>query len=577
MLYSKLFGKTIKSAKEFDSANASLLIKGGFIDQTMAGVYTFLPLGLRVLDKIETIVREEMDKAGSELFMPSLAPTRIWETTNRINTVDVLFKAVPANPPSKEKNDAEYILNCTHEDMITPIAKKFNASYKDLPFAVYQIQTKFRNEPRPKSGIMRGREFRMKDMYSFHRSEEDRKEFYEEIKKNYLAVYDRVGMGHLTYIAVASGGDFTKDYSHEFQVRCDAGEDLLFYVPSKNFAYNKEVAPSKSLIENSSEEKNLKEKIHTPGIVTVEAVTQKLNVKPTKLVKTLIYKDKEGNFFAAAVRGDYSINILKLEKALDTTGLVLANVSEVENITGAKVGFAGLINLNRDIPIIMDDTLINAHNMVMGANQTDYHYINVNFVTDIQEPQKFYDIKEAKNGDLYPETEEAYEVFKASEVGNIFPLGTKYSTAFEYTYTDENGQKQPVYMGSYGLGTTRLMGVIAEVCHDEKGLIWPAAVAPYTVHLVGFNLDDEKTKERAHSLYKTLQQNGIEVLFDDRENVSNGEKLADADLIGCPFRAIISAKTPENQVEVKKRTQNEGETTNVYDLIKSALPQQLPL
>jgi prolyl-tRNA synthetase len=577
MLYSKLFGKTIKSAKEFDSANASLLIKGGFIDQTMAGVYAFLPLGLRVLDKIETIVREEMDKAGSELYMASLAPLSLWETTGRLNKVDVLFKAVPANKHSKDHNDSEYVLNCTHEDVITPIAKKFNISYKDLPFAVYQIQTKFRNEARPKSGLLRGREFRMKDMYSFHKSEEERKGFYEEIKKNYLAVYERTGLGHLTYIAVASGGDFTKDYSHEFQVRCDAGEDLLFYVPSKNFAYNKEVAPSKSPTENQAEDKKLMEKIHTPGIVTVEAVTQKLNVKPTKLIKTLIYKDREDNFFAAAVRGDYSINIIKLEKALDKSGLELASSQDVEKITGAKVGFAGLTNLNKDIPVIFDDTLEGAVNMVMGANQTDYHYINANFVTDINAPERYFDIKEAKAGDLHPETSEEYEVFKASEVGNIFPLGTKYTKDFDYTYSDENGEKQPVFMGSYGIGTTRLMGVIAEVFHDERGLIWPTAVAPFTVHLVGFNLDDEKTKERAYSLYKTLEQNGIEVLFDDREKISNGEKLADADLIGCPYRAIISAKTPENQVEVKKRTQAEGETTNVYDLIKMALPQQLPL
>ncbi len=574
MLYSKLFGKTIKSAKEFDSANASLLIKGGFIDQTMAGVYTFLPLGLRVLNKIENIVREEMDKAGSEMFMPSLAPTHIWETTNRINTVDVLFKAIPANPPSKEKNDAEYILNCTHEDMVTPIAKKFNISYKDLPFAVYQIQTKFRNEPRPKSGIMRGREFRMKDMYSFHKSEDERKQFYEEIQKNYLAVYERVGLGHLTYIAMASGGDFTKDFSHEFQVKCAAGEDLLFYVKSKNAAYNKEVAPSKISQPNVHEDKKLMKKEHTPGVVTIEGVTKALGTTADRLVKTLIYKDIKGDFYAVALRGDYDVNVLKLEKALATSKMELADAKNVERITGAKTGFAGLVNLNKDIPIIYDDSLEGAVNMVIGANQTDYHYINANFETDIKTPEKFYDIKEAKAGDLYPETNEEYEVFKASEVGNIFPLGTKYTKDFDYTYTDETGQKQPVHMGSYGLGTTRLVGVLAEVFHDERGLAWPTAVAPFTVHLVGFNLDDEKTKERAASLYKTLEQNGIEVLFDDRENISNGEKLADADLIGCPIRAIISAKTPENQVEVKKRTQAESENTNVYDLIKMALPQQ---
>jgi len=572
MLYTKLFGKTIKSAKEFDSANASLLIKGGFIDQTMAGVYAFLPLGLRVLNKIENIVREEMDKVGCELYMSALAPFSLWETTGRLDKIDVLYKASAANKASAERNATEYILNCTHEDVITPIAKKFNISYKDLPFAVYQIQTKFRNEARPKSGLLRAREFRMKDLYSFHKSELEHGEFYEEIKKNYLAVYERVGLGHLTYIAVASGGDFTKDYSHEFQVKCDAGEDIIFYVKSKNYAYNKEVAPSKSPYQHIAQDKKLMTKEHTPDLITIDAVVKEFNTIPQQLMKTLIYKDRKGAFYAAAIRGDYDINVLKLEKILNTGGMELAEATEVEQITGAKTGFAGPINLNKEIPIIYDDTLEGATNLIIGANQTDYHYVNANFGIDIKSPEKFYDIKEAQPKDLYPETNEEYDAFRASEVGNIFPLGTKFTKDFDYMYTDEKGQKQPIYMGSYGIGTSRLMGVLAEIFHDERGLVWPRAVAPFTVHLVGFNLDDEKIKERAYSLYKTLQQNGIEVLFDDRENVSNGEKLADADLIGCPIRAIISAKTPENQVEVKKRTQAEGENTNVYDLIRMALP-----
>jgi prolyl-tRNA synthetase len=411
MRYSQLFGKTNKNAKEYDSINATYLIRGGFIDQTMAGVYTYLPLGLRVLTKIENIIREEMDKIGNELVMPALSPTDLWVQSKRLETIDVLFKVEGANNPSREKNDATYILNPTHEDILTPIAKKFNTSYKDLPFAVYQIQSKFRNEARPKSGIMRGREFRMKDLYSFHTSEEGLKTYYEKSKETYTKVFERLGLGHLTVIALASGGDFTKDYSHEFQTKCETGEDEIYYIKSENTYYNKEVAP------------------------------------------------------------------------LD------------------------------------------------GLNEEDY------------------------------------EVFKAAEVGNIFPLNTKFSDAFEYKYTDENGEQKPVYMGSYGIGSTRVMGVIVEVSHDEKGIIWPENIAPYQVHLLGLNLEDNEVAKKAVSLYEKLLDLGVEVLFDDRESTSSGEKFADADIIGCPYRVVISKRTEEN-VEFKKRNESDSQIISIEELNK---------
>ncbi len=405
MKFTQLFTKTNKKAKEFDSINATLLIKGGFIDQTMAGVYTYLPLGLRVLTKIENIVRSEMDKVAPEILMPSLAPKALWETTGRLETVDVLMKTLAANPAALAKNDAEYVLNCTHEEVITPIAQKFALSYRDLPFAAYQIQTKFRNEPRVKSGLMRGREFRMKDLYSFHRSEAELKEFYELMKARYTDVFQKLGLGNDTYLTLASGGDFTKDYSHEFQTRCDSGEDTIYLDKETGIYYNKEVAPA--------------------------------------------YIDSE-----------------------------------------------------------------------------------------------------------------KFEVFAAAEVGNIFPLNTKFSQACNYQFVDQNGNHQPVYMGSYGIGTSRIMGLIVEKMNDQDGILWPIQVAPFQIHLL--TLGD--TNAEVEPLYHQLQAAGIEVLWDDR-SVSAGEKFSDADLIGCPIRLVYSSKT-DGQFEWKMRGESATENLSLDSVIK---------
>jgi prolyl-tRNA synthetase len=368
---------------------------------TTAGVYSYLPLGLRVLKKVEDIVRKEMDKVAQELLMPSLAPQDLWNKTGRSETVDCLFKAMGANKLSQERNKTEYILNATHEEIVTPLAQEYILSYKQLPMAVYQIQTKFRNEPRAKSGLLRGREFRMKDAYSFHVSEEDLMIYYEKMKDVYMNIYKKLGIGEDTVIITASGGDFTKNNSHEFQTKCETGEDL-------------------------------------------------------------VYRDKE---------------------------------------TG--------------------------------------ECFNKEVITDPENPK--------------------YTTFQGSEVGNIFPLGTKYSDSFDFNYVDASGQKQKVVMGCYGLGISRVIGVIVEKFHDDKGIIWPKEIAPFQVHLVGLNLDNPEVKEKAEKLFNDFQEKGIEVLFDDRADTSTGEKFGDADLIGIPNRIIISKKSLENnnQVELKKRNMPE--------------------
>jgi len=548
MKQSKLFTKTLKEApKDEVSLNSRLLIRAGFIDKLMAGVYTMLPLGWRTLKKIEQIIREEMDNlGGQEVFMSSLCPRSNWEQTRRLDKVDVLFQAKGANSCSQKINPASYVLNSTHEEIITPLVKKFATSYKDLPVGVYQIQTKFRNEPRPKSGLLRGREFRMKDLYSFHKDEKDLSKYYEESKKAYARIFERLGIGEDTYIALASGGDFTKDYSHEFQTKCPTGEDTIFRSTASGICYNREVAPSRAPAPEKEELKPMKE-VKTEGVTTMEKLVEFLNVPVEKTVKTLFYEDESGNKIVTAVRGNYDINEEK-----------------IKDLTGAQTGYAGLLNLPSAVKVIVDESLKEMVNFEMGMNKTDYHAVNVNWGRDLEKPEKFYDIKLAQVGDLDPENEKPLETFKASEVGNIFPLNIKFSESFDYYYTDENGEKKIVYMGCYGIGPTRLMGVLAEKFSDESGIAWPESVAPFKVHLISLSQNQESEK-----IYQELNKEGVEVLYDDREEVAPGEKFADADLIGCPIRLVVSKKTLEqDSVEFKRRNSREIKLVKIDKILE---------
>ncbi len=565
MRQTKLFTKTTKDTpKDEISLNSKLLIRAGFIDKLMSGVYTILPLGWRVLEKIEKIIKDEINKiGGQEIYMPSLSPRYNWAQTKRLETVDVLFEARGANKLSRKINSSSYILNSTHEEVVTPLVKKFASSYKDLPVSVYQIQNKFRNEPRAKSGLLRCREFRMKDLYSFHKTEKDLNDYYEKSKIAYTNIFNRIGIGEDTYITLASGGDFTTGYSHEFQTKCDAGEDICFYDKSTNICFNKEVAPSMvPPVEDNSEEKEM-EKIKTKGMVTVSQVIEYLKIDIKNTVKTLFYKI-DNDFVAVAVRGDYEVDEGKLKKILNCKEINLASRDNIKKLTGAEVGYAGLINLSKDIKIIIDDSLKNRKNLEMGANETNFHYINVNFGRDIKEPHKFFDIKIIKKGDYCPETKKEYEVFKASEVGNIFPLNTKFSQYFNYYYLDKDGEQKIIYMGCYGIGSTRLMGVIVEKYADEKGLIWPEQIAPFKIHLLDLN-----QKKESEEIYNMLQKENFDVLYDDRDNIAAGRKFADSDLIGCPIRLVVSKKTIEaGSVEMKKRNSDNSEIVKIDKLIE---------
>ena len=408
MFYSKLFGKTVKTdPKDEISVNAKLLIRAGFIRKELAGVYNFLPLGLRVLTKIANIVRDEMNKAGGqEILLSALQTKNNWQKTGRWNSFDALFKV-------KSRYEVEYALGPTHEEVLVPLVKQLISSYKDLPLSLYQIQTKFRDEPRAKSGILRGREFLMKDLYSFHQDEEDFEKYYEVMRKTYLEVFKRCS---LEAIETKAGGGTFSQFSHEYQVISEAGEDEIVYCPG----------------------------------------------------------------------GDFSENV---------------EITEVKEGKQCELGHGSLKKV------------------------------------------------------------------KVIEVGNIFPLKTKFSEVFDLTYKDKNGKDQLVVMGCYGIGISRLMGTIVEVHHDDKGIIWPESVAPFMVHIVGLDMDDKSVADRAEKVYKLLLAEGIETLIDDRQNLSAGEKFADCDLIGIPYRVVISKK-PGEKLEVKKRSEKETSFVSLDELIK---------
>jgi prolyl-tRNA synthetase len=560
MKQSQLFTKTRKEAPADEVAkNAQLLIRAGFIHKEMAGVYAFLPLGVRVIEKIKNIIREEMNTVdGQELVMTTLQPKDIWEKTDRWDDekVDNWFK-------TKLKNGTELGVGLTHEEPIVDVIKDYVSSYRDLPLSVYQIQTKFRNELRAKSGILRGREFLMKDMYSFARNQDEHKEIYEKIAEAYMRVYERLGIGDITYRVKADGGIFTDQYSDEFQTLTPIGEDTLFKVPDTDIYFNQEVAPSQTvdIIQDNTELKPMEE-VFGENIVGVEDLAKFLGVVPESTTKTMIYITETGDVVAVAIRGDYQINEIKLRKVLGVKKITLADEATVEKMTGSVVGYAGLVGLSSEVKVIVDDSCKNRVNFEMGANKAHYHNINVNWGRDIAMPEKFYDVKLAKEGDIHPETGKRYELCNAVEVGNIFPLESKYTDMLEVFYNDENGEKQSIISGCYGIGVSRTMGVLVEIFSDEKGIIWPESVAPFQVHLIQIgNVNDQ-----AQKLYADLKQKGIEVLLDDRD-ASAGSKFADADLIGIPHRVVISEKSLEKGgLEYKKRSESESKIITESEL-----------
>jgi prolyl-tRNA synthetase len=564
MRVSQLFTKTTKDVPADEAAkNAQLLIQAGYIYKVMAGVYAYTPLGLKVVENIKQIVREEMNAVqGQELIMTNLQRPEPWESTGRWDdeVVDVWFK-------TKLKDDTEIGLAWSHEEAIIDMMKHFVSSYRDLPISVYQFQTKLRNELRAKSGIMRGREFVMKDMYSLSVDAAQHEAYYNSVIEAYKKVYDRLGLGEDTYVTFASGGAFT-EFSHEFQTICEAGEDTLFKVASSGLIFNQEITPAQAPSAATDEALKPMEEVKGEGMIGVEDLAKFLHIPVEKTTKTILFQDENSRVIAAAVRGGYDVDEQKLCKVLGVKRLQLADKATVKRVTNAEVGYAGLINLPPEVKIIVDESCAKRTNFELGANHTHYHSINVNWGRDLPEPEQFYDIKVAKKGDAYPKTGEVYKVFKASEVGNVFNFGTDKSQRMNFSFTNEAGERQFVHLGSYGLGITRVMGVIAEKFSDDKGLVWPEAIAPFKVYLARLG-DAPEVVKAADELYASLTGGGTLVLYDDRD-ARAGAKFADADLLGIPYRLVVSDKTQAaGSYELKARTADQSQQVSREQLFKT--------
>ncbi len=543
-LRNSFFYSLRENPKDEESTSGILLNRGGYIRKSGAGVYMFMPLGLKVKTNIENIIREEMDKTGcQELIMPCIIPEEVFISSGRRDNFGSSMFSL------KDRFGKPMVLGPTHEELFAMAASMKIKSYKDLPFSLYQMQTKFRDEPRPRYGLIRVREFVMKDAYTFDADLDGLDVAYKKIFDAYCRIFDRL---HVNYkIVRADTGVMGGLLSEEFQAITPIGEDTVVLCDKCEFSSNIEVAKCHFELNPSKEEHLEKELVYTPDSKTIEEVSAFLGKQPTDFVKTLIYK-VDDRFVACMVRGDREVNEVKLQKALGVSEVALAEATDVERITSAKVGFAGPIDLPVDV--IADNEIQNMANFIVGANKTDHHYKNVN-IEDFK-VRMFMDLRNIMEGDTCPNCGGTIHFAKGIEVGNTFKLGDKYSKAMNLYYQDSNGQLQPVIMGSYGIGVGRTMAAIVEQNNDENGIIWPVNIAPYKVAIVLVNAKDETQAKLADEIYDRLMEAGIEPLMDDRDERA-GVKFKDMDLIGIPMRITVGKAAVDGNVEFKLRTASE--------------------
>jgi len=543
-----------EDAKDEETTSGNLLVKSGMVKKTMAGVYTYMPLGLKAKQNVEKIIKEEMNRAGAqEVLMPSLLPSEVYEASGRKeNFGDDMFSL-------EDRYGRECVLGPTHEEMFVNAATMKVKSYKDLGFTIYQCAEKFRDEPRPRFGLIRVRQFTMKDAYSFDKDDESCEISYRKMYDAYKRIYDRLGIDYK--IVTADTGVMGGELSEEFQAVTDIGEDILVLCNSCEYASNIEV--SKCVAKKQEKVELLeKEEVHTPNARTIEEVATFLNEKAENIVKTLIYK-VDGKYYACLIAGDRELNETKLQKALNAQEVELALPEEDEKITGANVGFAGPIGLE-NVSIIVDEDVNNMYNFVVGANKTDYHIKNVN-IKDFKVDYVF-DIKNIKEGDTCPHCGGKVYFKKGIEIGNTFKLGDKYSKKMGLTFLDENNKMKYVKMGCYGIGSGRVLASIIEQNNDEKGMILPYNVAPFKVGIVLINSKNEEAVKYADKLYEELNSIGVDTLLDDRDERA-GVKFNDMDLIGLPIRITIGKKFDEGMLELKLRTDEEAENIEIENVV----------
>ena len=532
-----------------------LLVRAGMIRQISRGIYDYLPLALKTIRKIEAIVREEMNRAGAqELLLPIASPAELWRESGRWELYGkelVRFK---------DRHERDFCLGPTHEEVITDLVRRIVRSYRELPFNVYQIQTKFRDEVRPRFGLMRGREFVMKDAYSFHADVDDCRREYENMFQTYKRIFTRCGLQFRP--VEADTGAIGGSQSHEFQVLAESGEDAIVSCDQCDYAANvqkAEIKPRRPAARDIIKETPKLQKVSTPGKKSVAEVAAFLRLTPDKFVKTLVYKTEQRDLVAALVRGDHEINELKLQAVLGCRELALADEAEIEAATGVVPGFLGPIGLH--LRTIADRAIQGIQEAVTGANEVDAHYIEVDQERDFT-PAAFADLRLVVAGDSCPRCDRgSLETHRGIEVGQIFYLGKKYSEALGATYLDAEGRERPIEMGCYGIGITRLVAAAVEQNHDRNGIIWPFALAPFQVLLLPINYKDKAIQEVCNALYAELQGRGIEVLMDDRDE-RPGVKFKDGDLIGIPLRVTVGAKGLEKGC-IELRSRRDGKSDDI--------------
>ncbi|KJS23455.1 MAG: prolyl-tRNA synthetase [Clostridiaceae bacterium BRH_c20a] len=549
MRMTETFVPTLRSTPaEAEIISHQLLLRAGYIRKGAAGVYTYLPFAHRVLRKIQDIIRDEMNKAGGlEVLLPIMQPAELWLETGRWHVYgDEMFRL-------KDRHNRDFCLGPTHEEIITDLIRGEVSSYRQLPLRLYQIQNKYRDERRPRFGLMRGREFIMKDLYSFDKDEEGLAVSYKKMYDAYINIFTRFGLEFRP--VEADSGAIGGDASHEFMVLAENGEASIVYCNDCEYAANIEIAPcgigdSDNIIPEDNKEM---EKVHTPNIKTIEQLTGFMNIDSKKCIKTLFYQADE-QVIAVLIRGDRNINEIKVQKVHPCYNLQFASEEKVEEITGCKIGFVGPVGL-KNIPVYADLEIKGLVNAICGANEVPYHLNNVNSERDFR-VNGYFDFRFAEPGEPCPKCGSHLEITRGIEVGQVFKLGTKYSTALNATYLDENGKENLIVMGCYGIGVTRTMAAAVEQNYDDDGIIWPMSIAPYHVVIIPISTKDKDHMEISEKLYKELTQQGIEVVLDDR-NERPGVKFKDADLIGFPIRLTIGKKSVnEGLIEYKLRTED---------------------
>jgi prolyl-tRNA synthetase len=543
-----LLPTTKETPSDAEIVSHQLMLRAGMIRKLAGGIYSYLPLGYKIIKKIEAIIREEMDRAGGqEIFMPAVQPAELWQQSGRWNKYGKELLRF------KDRHNRDYCIGPTHEEVVTDIVRNEIQTYRQLPLNLYQIQTKFRDEIRPRFGVMRSREFSMKDAYSFDRNEQGAALSYRKMFHAYERIFKRCGF---RFRAVeADSGNIGGSYSHEFMVTADSGEDAMIYCTSCNYAANLEKAEAAKPELQPANEKELLpcEEVYTPDVKNIEEVSEFLSVRPGDVVKTLIFT-ADNETLAVLIRGDKDVNEIKLNNFLNAESLELATDEIIYKTTGSPRGFAGPIGLK--CRILADYSLIGMKNFVIGANKENYHRKNCNAGRDFT-IHEYADLKIVSESDRCPRCKGEMQLARGIEVGHVFKLGEKYSKAMNATFLDDDGKEKYMIMGCYGIGVSRMAAASIEQSHDDDGIIWPMSITPFQIIVTPVNMNDEEIAKQSEAIYARLKERGLEVLFDDRDERA-GVKFKDADLIGIPIRITVGAKRlKEGNVEVKFRDRKE--------------------